>query len=497
MHNILAIDIGTTAIKTAVYNSEIELIAQSSLSYDLVSPSPDIVELEPSVYLETLKACIKETLKKSEFIHINSICMVSQGETLIPVNKFGQPLHNAVVWMDNRAVCQSDEIRSLISDNDFYDITGIPSPAPSMPLTKIMWFKNKFTDIYNNTHKFLLLSDYLNFILTDKMCSDYSILSSTGYWDIKNKKYSEKILSLAHIDIEKLPPAYECAHEIGRLTEKAQNELGILGNPVIYSGAMDQIASILGSGCLNEGAVTETTGTCMTLAVITDEPKCGSDNPMPVYNNWDDKYVYLLYTPTAGIVLKWFKDNFCYEETEEALKNNQSVYNIIDRKISECEAAFDNIYMLPHFAGKWSPVIEPEAKGAFLGLTLSTTKYMLARAILEAVGFMIKENIEFMKKNGLTVDEIYSLGGGSESETWSKIKADITGLPVTTFKNNETTVRGAAVLAAVGCGILKTSAVNYEINKTFVPDNKRTEKYNIKYENFIKHTLNKVDKELK
>lgn len=463
MNKLLAFDVGTTSIKATLFNERFEILDTFHSEYNLLTPQEDWVELDPVVYWNKFKAATGSILSKGlDSKSIRVITITTQGETLIPIDINGNTLSNAIVWCDNRAKEEADFLVKKINQDEYYRTTGMPDLTPATPIAKIRWIKNNNPELYERVHKFLLIEDYLIFKLTGKLVSEQSLLSSTGYLNINTGTYWEKILNAAEINMEKLPLILPCATVVGNVTNEAAAETGLDQITVVSTGAMDQISSAVGAGNIAPGIITETTGTAIAIAATVDKPNYDNPEKILIYRHFNEKYIYLPYCQTSGIILKWFKDEFLESLSQKSIQDNVSVYMLLDELAEQIEAGSDGLILIPNFAGKLSPDYNPNAKGIFYGIGLNSKKGHFIRAILEGVAYMLKENIEFLSKMGISSNQIRSLGGGSNSRLWLQIKADVLNKVVLVMDNPETTSLGAAIMGALSIGLYKTVEEIYE-----------------------------------
>lgn len=492
MEYLMTFDVGTTAIKTCLFTKDFYMTAFASEEYELLTPDKDIVELDPNTYWRGMKSGTERVLAASGIRpeDIKVITVTTQGETLIPVNKNGEVLHNAVVWLDARAVEETAIIAEAIDRDEIYRTTGLSDVNPAWPLCKVFWFKRHRPALFEKTHKFLLLEDYLLYKLTGEFVTEHAILSSTGYFDINNNTFWNTALETIGVDKNIFPKILPCGACVGKVTPAAAEYLGLSTETAVSTGAMDQVCSAIGAGNVKPGIVSETTGTALVIAATIAKPNYENPAKINILKHFDDNFLILPYCPTAGMVLKWFKDEFFTEESRDCREKNVSIYQLLDSIAEAVKPGSDGLVILPHFAGMLTPEMNSDAKGVFFGVTLATKKGHFVRAILEAIGYMLRENIELLENMNLEVEEVRSIGGGASSRLWNSIKADITGKSITTLEQLESTSLGAAILGALSIGMVENME---EVQKNFIkkkesfsPETKNIAVYNKNFKVYTK-----------
>jgi len=450
----LTFDVGTTSMKTCVFQRDFSIAFSHTEEYDLVYPEKDYVELPAEQYWQALCRGIAAVWKfgiSAEQLRV--VTITTQGETLIPVDGKGVPLTNAIVWLDNRAEAEAAELNAKLAPEEFFHTTGMTELTGATPIAKLLWLRRHCPAVSSKTARFLLLEDYLIFRLTGRMISEHSLLSSTGYLDIRNNCYWEKILRLSGVSQELLNPILPCGSVAACVTVEAAEQTGLLPGMPVATGAMDQIAGALGAGNIRPGVITETTGTCLALGATAKVPDFDmAAGKFSIYRHFDDQYIYLPYDPTAAIILKWFQENFMGQLAAECKASGMSIYQQMDRLAEASGPGAKGVLLVPHFSGKLVPDCNPNAKGVFYGVGLDTVPADLIRAILEGVGYMLRENLECFRAAGIPVQEVRSMGGGSRSDLWMQVKADICQTPFVRTMESEAASLGAAMLGALALG---------------------------------------------
>ena len=453
MKIILSFDIGTTCVKGCAFNERFERVASVSQEYSLQTPREHIVEMAPEDYYlavtEGVKRLIGGGVSPKE---IACVVFTTQGETMIPVDKAGRPLTNAIVWLDDRAQEEARLLSQLIDADTFYRTTGLSDLSAATPLAKLYWQRRQAGAVHEKTYKYLLLEDYLILRMTGEFLTEPSLLSSTGYYDIVNRRYWPRALEACGVKESQLPRILPCASRAGGVTAAAAAETGLLPGTPVITGAMDQICAAIGAGNVREGVLVENTGTCLALTAISSKPVFDPARCVQVYAGFDHRYLLLAYNPTAAAALKWFKDAFM-GEFAAALPAGANIYDAMTAEAETVPALAGGVTMIPHLSGRLFPAADPDMRGAFVGLGLGTTRAHCIRAIMEGVAYMLRQSVEAMAALGIEARELRSVGGASVSGLWNQIKASVTHLNTAAMRESESTALGAAMLGALGLGL--------------------------------------------
>jgi xylulokinase len=452
---ILALDLGTTAIKVAIVDMNGKLVATSTQEYKLLTPDTLSVELPVETYWEAFKSGINDALGKSSVSGNSLKCLgiSAQGETLIVIDESGKPLRNAIVWMDNRAQKEAAELSVKFPPEITYRITGQVSIVPTWPASKLLWIKNNEPEIFKQIHKIMLIEDYFIYRLTGKFACEGSLICSTVYWDINIRKWWPEMLSYLDISEKQLPDIYEPGDVVGEIKADIASELCVSNEMIVCTGALDQAAGTIGVGNIAPGLFSENTGAALAICATVNNSFIDPAFQMPCHYH-GIKNLYMAHTfTTGGMALKWFRDAFCDLETLLGSKTGIDDYILMDKEVEKVPSGSEGLVMLPHLQGAMAPEANPKAKGVFFGITMKHTKAHFIRAVMEGVGFIVMRNIEAIESMGIPVKEIRVLGGGSKSGVWNQIKADITGRVIWTTDNSDAACLGAAIISGVSCGL--------------------------------------------
>lgn len=355
-------------------------------------------------------------------------------------------------------------MESRLSMDFVYRTTGHRISA-SYSAAKLLWIRRHEPQVYARAHKMLHAKDYMIYRLTGRFLTDYSDASGTNLFDIVGKEWSDEILHELQIDSALMPEARPSTDLAGNVTAKAAAECGLLeGTPVIIGGG-DGSCACVGAGVVRKGSAYCVLGSSSWISLASDQPLM--DPQMRTFN-WVhlDKH---LYTPcgtmqAAGYSYSWFRDALCAQERAEADTQGISAYERINRDVSASPPGAGGLLYLPYLLGERSPRWNLDASGAFVGLTVNSTKGDMARAVLEGVGMNLKIILKILSK-AQPMQEICLIGGGAKGAIWRQILADIWQKPLLLPAHpEEATSMGAAVCGGVGIGAYTDFSVMDRLN---------------------------------
>ena len=489
---ILGIDIGTSATKSIIIDSEGKVLSSASMEYPLYTPHPDWSEQEPSDWWKATVRTVKEAIKKSHVDagSIKGVGLSGQMHGLVALDKNKNVIRPAFLWNDQRTLKQCQEIIGIAGGLDSLLKLTNNNMLPGYTGGKILWLKENEPDNYGKAVIFLNPKDYIRFKMTGEFATEVSDASGTGLFNVKERKWSNILLEKLGIDIKLLPPVYESPEISGYTTREFYIETGLPEHTPVAGGGGDSVIQTTGSGLIKEGILGLTIGTSGITAMGLESFKFNASGNLQVFcNNSPSKWHIMGVTLAAGGSLQWYKNNLCKYEINAAREKNVDVYKILDDAVmSNSPAGSNNLVFAPYLIGERCPYPDPNAKGVFIGATLRHTHSDFTRSVMEGVSFSLKQVYEVitnMDKN-LAVQEIRISGGGSNSPLWKQITADIFQLPVRTVSGSkEGGAFGAALVAGAGCGIWKNieeaiEVINVETET--LPDSKNSRTYNELYD---------------
>lgn len=454
---LLGLDVGTTSVKAGLFDAAGALLAIKGEEYRLEHPTPDRAELDAETYwaatVRAVRAALVAARPAADPGDVVAIAVSSQGETVVAVDARGRPLAPALIWLDNRAAAEARELGERFGDELVHSRTGIPSVNPTWPATKLLWWRRHQPDVFRSAARFLLVEDLILHRLSGRFVTDGAVQCTSLLYDIVRRDWWGEMLEAVGVEPARLPELVPPGSVVGSLTPEAAAALGLPPSVRVVTGGMDQCAGAVGVGNVDVGVISESTGGALTLQASIERPDGDPTRQTPVYeHSVPGRYLYCPVCQTGGMALTWFRDRFGAEETARAAASGRSAYDLLTEQAAAVPPGAEGLTMLPHLMGAFSPEYDPEAKGVFYGFTLRHGKPHFVRAVLEAVAFMLRRNLELLASAGATAGEIRSHGGGARSALWNQIKADVCGLPVVTLDGEDAAVRGDAMLAGVATG---------------------------------------------
>jgi xylulokinase len=493
MSLLIGLDIGTTSVKVGIFEASGRQRAAVGQEYRIDHPAPDRAEIGAETYWEATVAAVRQALHVASVdpVRVAAMAVSSQGETVVAVDAHGRPLGPAVVWLDNRALAEARELAERFGDAAIYDRTGVPSVTPTWTACKLLWWRRHEPGLFATARRFLLVEDFVIHRLSGRFVTEGGVQSTSLLYDIRSHGWWDAMLETVGIGPEWLPELVRPGTVVGTLSREAAGALGLPAGVRVVTGGMDQGAGAVGVGNVGGGVVSESTGGALTLQASVDHPGGDLTRQTPVYvHSAPDRYLYCPVCPTGGMALTWFRDQFGAEEVAQAAREERSAYDLLTALAAGVKPGAEGLTMLPHLMGAFSPEYEPEARGVFYGFTLHHGKPHFVRAVLEAVAFMLRRNLELLAGVGAQAMQIRSHGGGSRSALWNQIKADACGLPVITLEGDDAAVRGDAMIAGVATGIFPdlsaACSAMVTIRDRYEPDPATRTAYDDAYDRYLR-----------
>lgn len=474
MKTYLAIDLGTSNCRSAVFSEKMEMLSVAAQEYPLISLSAAEIEQDAEDYWQAVKATIRRAAAEAGEAgkSIAGISISSQGITFIPVDENGIPLDRAVSWLDMRAAADEAAVEERYGVEEIFRVTGKRANG-CYTLSKLMWYRRERAEIYEKAYRILLPMDYILFRLCGRAVTDHTMAGGTMFYDIRTQTWSEKILSEQGLDAEKLPEIAWAGSAAGKIDPKVAEELGLSSDVVIAVGAQDQKCASLGAG-ISPSVATASLGTASCIERLVDRPVADAKQRIPVFSYlWPDAWTYEGIINTAASSYQWFRNNFAKGVS----------YKELDVLAEEADAKGERCFFFPYLAGMTSP-FWGDAPAGFTDLSLATGTGQLAMAVMDGVACNIRANLDVMEEITGPSEELRLFGGGAVSPFWCRHVADITGKRVVTLKSPETALAGAAMLA---CKAVEGSFPRIDgADRVYEPDPEKAAVYDEYYRTYLK-----------
>ncbi|MCP4403265.1 MAG: xylulokinase [bacterium] len=450
---LLGIDVGTTAVKSAMFSDEGDLIGEAHSEYETFYPSENAVEQMPEDWWQATVLTIQDVLQAT---HVNrgdiaAIGVSSQAPTMLAIDKKGHPLHPALIWMDQRSDAACAWLRQTPGEEMIFRVTGnIINPYYVLP--ELLWLKQNKPALYADTYKILQANGYINLKLTGQYTIDRSHAGLTLLYDIHQRRWAENLFDAVEIPLDMFPAISECHAVIGEVTEKAAGETGLKSGTPVIAGMVDATAAALEAGTIRDGSVCEMTGTStVIMAAMTD---IVTDTRLTVFpHSIQDTFLLIGAMSSSGASLKWFKNQLGLAEQNASALLGIDPYEVMNREVGNLAGGPSGIIFLPYLSGERSPIWDNKARGVFFGLSANTMRADLIKALFEGTAFGLKHNLDVFTEGGMIVREIRTVGGGAKSAQWNQIKADITNTPIMIPETAIGAPFGDGILAGYGIGL--------------------------------------------
>ena len=492
----IGIDLGTSAMKGILTDERGTIVRQATATYDVIYPQNGWTEQNPSDWIVALNNVLAELLcvgkncnkcdindclsAKSDTLNIakcvKGISFGGQMHGLVALDKYGDVIRPCILWNDGRTEKQTAYLNEVVGKQTLSELTGNIAFA-GFTAPKLLWLKENEPDNFARIDKIMLPKDYLAYYLSGVVATDYSDASGTLLLDVKNKCWSQKMATVCGISLQNLPELHESYDVIGTIKHDIATRFGMSYVKVVI-GAGDNAAAAVGTGTVNDGDCNVSLGTSGTIFVCQNKFSVDRNNALHSFAHASGKWHLMGCILSAASCRKWWLEDIL--ETCDYATDEQQISNVDS----------GNVIFLPYLSGERSPHNDVNAKGAFVGLTATTTRAQISRAVLEGVAFAIRDCYEVAKANGLQITRTNLCGGGARSATWQQIFADVLGIPVHILATEQGPSYGAAILAMVGCSVYRDVAEATEqmvsVKQTIFPNPQNVAKYQKKYETFTK-----------
>jgi xylulokinase len=469
----LGIDVGTGGTRALLMDAGGRVVASGTEEHvPFASPQPGWAEQHPRDWWRACGIAVKKALQKSGAGADEIACVGFSGQMhgAVLLDEMGEVVRPALIWCDQRTEKQSRELSEKFGTDKLIQLTCNP-PLTNFTLTKILWVRENEPQLWSRVRHIMLPKDYVRFRLTGDRAIDQADASGTLLLDVAKRAWSAEVLSGTGIEKSFLPALYESPEVCGKLNAEGAVATGLkIGTPVV-AGAGDQAAGAVGMGIVRAGVVSATIGTSGVVFAATDRPALDPQGRLHTFcHAIPGRWHVMGVTQAAGLSLRWFRDTFGVasviqnadgslkivpRSVRRAIPDGGSVvekdaYEFLSEEAATAPPGAEGLLWAPYLMGERTPHLDPNARGALVGITPSHHRAHVVRAILEGVAFSLKDSFSIFEEMKVPVSQIRLGGGGARSPLWRQIQADVYAHEVELVEAEEGAAYGAAILAAVG-----------------------------------------------
>ena len=445
MAYVVGIDTSTTATKALIIDESGLVVGTGVVEYPYETPHPLWSEQDPDLWWSGTVGAIRSALHAGgvDGRDVGAVGLSGQMHGLVLLDGRDRLLRKAILWNDQRTAAECDEIRSAVGRKRLIEITGNDA-LPGFTASKIVWVANHEPDVFAATRHVLLPKDYVRLRLTGVYAMDRAGGSGTQLFDLARRDWSDDLLATLGLPIEWFPTTHEGPEVTGVITDGAAEKTGLrLGTPVMAGGG-DQAANAVATGVVRSGSAALSLGTSGVVFVASEQPRIEPEGRLHAFcHAAPDRWHLMGVMLSAGGSLRWYRDTLA----------PGVAFDELVAEAGEVAAGSDGLTFLPYLTGERTPHPDPEARAAFVGLTVRHTRAHLTRAVLEGVAYGLRDSLELVMVGGTEIaGSIRASGGGVRSHLWRQIIADVLGYPLAVIDTHEGAAYGAGMLAAVGLG---------------------------------------------
>lgn len=470
----IGIDLGTSSVKLVCMDELGAIVASTSREYPLYFPQPGWSQQEPQDWWNAVIDGCKEILEKVDKTKVCGISFGGQMHGLVTLDEDDNILRPAILWNDGRSEEESKYLNEVIGKEKLSKYCGNIAFA-GFTAPKLLWMKKHEPESFRRISKIMLPKDYLAYRFTGVFSTDVSDASGTLFFDVEHKCWSKEMMDVCDLHIGQLPDIYESYEVTGTILPTVAKELGLSEDVKVIAGAGDNAAAAIGTGTIGEGSCNISLGTSGTIFISSNSYQVDEHNALHSFAHANGHYHLMGCMLSAASCNKWWMEDILktidFEKEQENLK----------------EDGKNQVYFLPYLMGERSPHNDASARGAFINLSMDTTREEMTQAVFEGVAFAIRDSFEVAKQLNIQINASKICGGGAKSLLWKTIVANVLNIQIEELVVEEGPGYGAAILAAVGCGCFKdveeACKKLIKIKGVIEPD-QRAEIYEKRYQNF-------------
>lgn len=447
----MGVDLGTSSMKVLLMDEKGSIVKTASQEYPLQFPKPGWSQQNPEDWWNALCVCTKSLLDGIDGSEVISIAVSGQMHGLVALDENDQVIRPAILWNDGRTQVETDEMNEHFGIDGLLELTGNIAFA-GFTAPKLLWMRKNEPELFNKINKIMLPKDYLVYRLTGVHSCDYSDTSGMLLLDVENRCWSKKMIDYCHISESQLGRLYESYEAVGNLKPETAELLGLSQSVIVAAGGGDNACSAVGTGTMGDGKCNISLGTSGTVFISSNDFKLPPKGNLHSFAHADGNYHLMGCILSAASSFGWWSKNIlgAVSEADE------------QQLITDDDLGNNHVYYLPYLMGERSPHNDSAARGAFIGLTMDTTRSQMAQAVMEGVAFAIRDCVEIARELGLIVNSSGVCGGGAKSPVWRKILANVLRMELLVPEQEQGAGFGAGILAMVAAGQFPSTQQAFE-----------------------------------
>ncbi|MBR5422282.1 MAG: xylulokinase [Lachnospiraceae bacterium] len=438
----VGIDLGTSSVKLILMDEKGQIARTVSKEYPISFPKPGWSEQNPEDWYAQSVAGLKELIAGNED-KLRGISFGGQMHGLVCLDASDAVIRPAILWNDGRTMKECEYLNGTIGRDVVSAETGNIAFA-GFTAPKLLWMKENEPELFGKIAKIMLPKDYLAYRLSGVHATDVSDASGMLLFDVKNRKWSDKMSEICNVKKEWLAQIFESYEVIGTLKPELAKELGVSSDVKVIAGAGDNAAAAVGTGTVGNGDCNISLGTSGTIFISSDTYSVDPQNALHSFAHANGKYHLMGCMLSAASCNQWWMGDILRDKDFAAAQAEIK------------ELGKNHVYYLPYLMGERSPHNDPEARAAFVGMSMDTSRADMLQAVYEGVSFGIRDSFEVAKASGIRIERTKICGGGAKSPLWRRIMANVLNITVDSIESEEGPALGGAMLAAVGCGVFSS-----------------------------------------
>ncbi|MBQ4435914.1 MAG: xylulokinase [Clostridia bacterium] len=484
MEYVIGVDLGTSGTKTVLFDRNGQTVAASTVEYPLYQPFNGWAEQEPEDWVNAAFTTIRDVLEKSQVnpADIAGLSLSGQMHGLVLVDDQGKALGRSIIWCDNRTIESCDEFTRLVGGREELIRISANPALTGFTAGKVLWTREHLPEVWAKARRIQLPKDYVRLRLTGEYFMEMSDASGTNLLDVPHRCWSKEIAERTGIPMSLLPPLLESCDVAGTISAEAAKLTGLCEGMPVVAGAGDNMAAAIGTGVVEKGKAFTTIGTSGVVFAHSDTVQIDPQGRVHTFcAAVPGCYTVMSASLAAGLSLKWCRDRFFQAEIQVAEEMGTDSYVLMNKEADKSPIGANRLIYLPYLMGERSPLLDPEARGAFIGLSAMHTRQDIVRSVMEGVMYSQWQNLNVLRGMHVAPETMLACGGGAKSPFWRQMMADMYNMPVATLQNTEGPALGAAILAGVGAKLypdIPTACHQLlKVSEPVLPDAERHAKY--------------------